>query len=530
MLIKKTVDEWLNDTSYAVDPAYVPSEFALGFVSFMKLVNAEKPEVNKTPVMHYHMLDNITGKKRDTVNMCARGTAKSTIMGEYLYLYLAVYGDIPGFGDVDYSLYVSDSIENGVKKMRLRLERKWQNSAFLQKYLPTTKFTDVRWYFKNTNGKELVITGHGGRTGVRGTVELGTRPQLAILDDLISDDDARSPTIIETIENTIYSKVDYALDPNKRKTIWSGTPFNSKDPLYKAVESGVWHVNVYPVCETFPCSREVFKSSWEDRFTYDYVNDQYTKSKGAGKLDSFNQELMLRIMSDEERLIEDSDIIWYNRSNVLTNKGAYNFYITTDFATSDKEHNDFSVISVWAYTNNGDWLWVDGMCKKVLMDKTIDTLFKFAQEYSPIETGIETSGQQGGFIAWIQNEMMSRNIYFALSKGKNSNSIGIRPTKDKMSRFQQNAVPLFKAKKIWLPEELRDSDGLVEMLSELKLATIKGFRSKHDDVMDTITMLAELNAWKPSEMSVEEDSGSSNAGSFIWDDIVPDETRSSYFV
>ena len=534
-LPKRTVDEWLNDISYGPDPTYVPSEFALEFVSFIKLVNGEKGEENKTPVIHYHMLDNIAGKKQNTANMCSRGLAKTTIFAEYLFLYLAVYGSIPGFGEVDYALYVSDSIENGVKKMRLRLERRCQISPFLQKYLSPNKgyaFTDIRWYFKNASGKEFVVTGHGAKTGVRGTVELNTRPHLAVLDDLLSDDDARSPTIIENVENTVYSAIDYALHPAKRKVIWSGTPFNAKDPLYKAIESGVWHVNVYPVCESFPCTREEFSGAWEDRFDYDYVMNQYIKSKGAGKLDSFNQELMLRIMSDEERLIEDSDLIWYKRRNVLSQLGAYNFYITTDFATSNAQHADFSVINVWALNNNGDWLWVDGFCKRVLMDATIDELFRLVQLYRPQEVGIETSGQQGGFISWIQNEMGLRNNYFTLSTGKNSKSVGIRPTKDKMSRFQQNAVPLFKSKKIWLPEDLRDSAELTELLLELSLATLKGFKSKHDDQLDTISMLAELNSWRPSEVSTyEEEELPSGRSSSMWGDAdTQAPADSSYYV
>jgi len=347
---------------------------------------------------------------------------------------------------------------------------------------------------------------------------------------LLGDEDARSATIIENVENTVYSAIDYALHPAKRKVIWSGTPFNAKDPLYKAIESGVWHVNVYPVCESFPCSEEEFKGAWEDRFSYDYVNTQYLKAKGAGKLDSFNQELMLRITSEEDRLVNDSDITWYKRNNVLKNRGAYNFYITTDFATSDREHADFSVINVWALNNNGDWLWVDGFCKRTLMNNTIDELFRLVQEYRPQEVGIETTGQQGGFISWIQNEMGQRNIYFTLSKGKNSNTIGIRPTKDKMSRFQQNAIPLFKSKKIWFPEELKDSKELVELLFELSLATLKGFKSKHDDQIDTITMLAELNAWKPSEVGPQEEEEDELQDSTMWGDQPRKIGDSSYFV
>ena len=531
-IVKKTVDEWLNTIDYHDDPDYVPSEFALEFVSFIKLVNGERGEEHKTPVVHYRMLDQIAGKKQNTLNMCHRGLAKTTLLGEYLFLYIGAFGKLPGFGKIDLALYVSDSIENGVKNMRKNLEFRWETSEFLRKYITSIRFTDIRWEFNNASGNRFIVKGYGAKTGVRGAKEMGQRPTLAVLDDLISDEDARSDTIIASVEDTVYKAVDYALHPTKSKTIWSGTPFNAKDPLYKAVESGAWYVNVFPVCENFPCSEEEFRGAWEDRFDYQYVVRQYEKAKLAGKLDSFNQELMLRIMSDEDRLIEDGDIIWYKRSTVLTQKGAYNFYITTDFATSDKEHADFSVINVWAYTNNGDWLWVDGVCKRMLMDATVNELFRLVQEYSPQEVGIETTGQQGGFISWIQNEMGLRNNYFTLSKGKGSNTIGIRPTKDKMSRFQQNAVPLFKSKKIWLPEELKDSKELVELIYELSLATLKGFKSKHDDQIDSISMLVELNAWRPSEVATAAEREEESDMSHMWgdDDINKKRGDSSYFV
>ena len=537
---KKTVDDWLNEIDYSEDPNYVPSEFALEFVNFIKLLHgSDNPTEHKTPTVHYKMLDNLTGKKEKIANMCSRGLSKTTVFGEYLFLYIAVYGDIPGFGEVDYALYVSDSIENGVKKMRLRLQRHCENSAFLAKYLDSYRFTDIRWYFKNKQGKEFVVTGHGATTGIRGTVELGTRPQLAVLDDLLSDDDAKSPTIIANVEDTVYKALNYALHPNKRKTIWSGTPFNSKDPLYKAVESGAWSVNVYPVCEKFPCTKEQFKGAWEERFTYEYVKKQYEDALKVGKIDSFNQELMLRIMPEEERLIKDTDIIWYQRKVLMRNKGMYNYYITTDFATSDKQHADYNVICVWAYNNQGDWYLVDIFCKRCLMDETIDNLFRLAQIWRPQEVGIEITGQQGAFISWIQSEMMNRNIFFPLSRGKTADgkpgkTFGIRPLKDKMSRFQQNALPLFASKKLWFPEELKDSEEMVELLNEICLATYKGFKSKHDDVIDTISMLPELNAWKPSETGeMEQESNSSNDRSGLWEEHEIGESNtqhSSYFV
>lgn len=854
------VEDYLNATRYDDDVNYVPSEFALEFVTFIKLVNGQQGEEHQTPVVHYRMLDTITQGGTQIINLCHRGIAKTTVMGEYLFLYLGVYGNLPGFGKVDLALYVSDSIENGVKNMRKNLEFRWDNSDFLKEYIVSIRFTDIRWEFTNADGNTFIVKGYGAKalsldselhtlegrttigeckvgdqifgadgkltkitaksevfhkpmyrlsladgrslkvsedhlnpvvintnpnntvrweeavlttkelllqplvhtkkgnlkhrgtsskslvavknieplqypevalpvdpytlgvvigdgrirkkcgsveltvhedelahyhaniphpfgaiyrdprshavtqsirglgpamkaleinvrgehkfipheylvgsieqrlallqglmdtdgtvsetgrmsftssshqlvddlaclarslggtankiqkhcgseayrveiwmslnpfrlerkasrfipkqkhvavvaidrvadepsqciavdneerqfvadcyfrthnTGVRGAKEMGKRPQLAVLDDLISDEDARSTTVIAAVEDTVYKAVTYALHPTRNMIIWSGTPFNAKDPLYKAVESGAWAVNVFPVCESFPCTREEFKGSWPDRFTYDFVKAKYDTAVKLGKVDTFNQELMLRIMSEEDRMIQDSDIGWYKIDAVLRHKSRFNFYITTDFATSEKQKSDFSFISVWAYNNAGDWLWVDGICKRQLMDKNIDDLFRLSQIYKPQSVGIEVTGQQGGFIPWIQNEMLERNIYFTLASEGNEGKPGMRPNTNKMVRFN-TVVPLFKARKVFFPIEKKFEPPMVEAMNELSLIAVSGIRSKHDDFLDTASMLSSLHTWKPSE---EAPVVSSGQGDGMWDiDIEEDPT------
>ena len=497
----KTVEDYLNETNYSSLEGYQPSDFALGFINFMKLVDGGESK-NKTPVVHLKMLDNfVVNNGKDTINMCHRGIAKSTLL-EYLIFYIAVFGELPDFGTVPYALYVSDTMDNGVDTMKNALESRYYNSPFLQKYLPKVKFIKDKWDFTNLDGVRFVVSGHGAQTGVRGTRENGgQRPVLALLDDLISDKDANSQAVITAVENTIDKAIEHALDPQKRKIIWNGTPFNARDPLYKAVNSGAYNVNVYPVCEYFPCSREDFKGSWPDRFTYDSILTSYTKAVRKGNVAAFNQELMLRIMSSEERSIQDEDIQWYKLSNVMENKNNFNFYITTDFATAGGAHNDFSVISVWAYNSEGQWFWVDGVCKKQDMSQNIKDLFRLAQKYRTnlLGVGIEVSGQQGGFVNWIQDEMFTKNVYFHISSDNNGNKPGIRPTsrQNKISRFNL-IVPWFKSHKIFLPIEKKETESLLEAVNELSLVSPAGFKSKHDDWSDTLSMLMQMNPIKPS--------------------------------
>lgn len=526
------VEDYLDNISYEYDPNYVPSTFAIGFVDFIKLVNGEKGEEHRTPIVHYRMLDTLTERGTNVINLCHRGVAKTTVMAEYLFLYLACFNELPEFGEVSLALYVSDSIENGVKNMRKNLEFRWQNSEFLKKLLPddgkSIRFTDIRWEFNNTAGKTFIVKGYGAKTGVRGAKEMGVRPQLAILDDLISDEDARSVTVIASVEDTVYKAVKYALHPTKRKIIWSGTPFNAKDPLYKAVGSGTWSVNVFPVCERFPVDREEFRGSWPDRFTYDYVKDNYDDCLKNGKLDTFNQEMMLRIMSEEDRVIQDSDVQWYRRDLVLRFKGNFNFYITTDFAVSERDKADPSCISVWAHNNAGDWFWVDGQLERQLMNKNIDDLFKYCSLYNPMGVGIEVTGQQGGFIPFIYEKQIERNIFFPLVSENNRNQPGIRPSTNKMERFNV-ALPLFKAKKIYFPQELKQSPIMLEAMNQLSLISVSGFKSKHDDFLDTVSMIPLMKAFKPSE----EVPMAHNTESSVWESYDPSPSHnalSSYLV
>ncbi len=858
---EKKVGDFLNETDYSVDPLYLPSDFALGFVAFIKMVNGAQGEENLTPVVHYKMLDTITEGGRNIINLCHRGIAKTTLMAEYLFLYIACYGELADFGTVNLAIYVSDSVDNGVKNMRKNLEFRYENSDFLRQYIPEARFTDTRWEFKNVDGHTLVIKGYGAKalsldselftakgrltiadcrvgdqifgadgqlttitakseifhkpmyrltladgrtlkvsedhynpvmvntnpnniarweekvlttlellkqpllhtkkgnlkhrgttskslvgvrniepleyptadlpidpytlgtvigdgrirkdcgsveltvhedelahyhaqipyefgslyidprscavtqsirglgkrlkamelnvrgeqkfipheyflgsieqrlallqglmdtdgtvsetgrmsftssshqlvddlaclvrslggsastvrahshaaayrveiwmemnpfrldrkaarfqakvrhvalvsieriadepsqciavdneerqfvaecyfrthnTGVRGAKEMGQRPQLAVLDDLISDEDARSATVISAVEDTVYKAVDYALHPKKKMIIWSGTPFNAKDPLYKAVESGAWRVNVFPVCETFPCEEHEFRGSWPDRFTFAYVKAQYDKAMRLKKIDTFNQELMLRIMSEEDRLVLDSDIRWYKRDGVLKNKENFNFYITTDFATSEKQKADFSVISVWAVNNNRDFFWVDGICKRQDMSVNVKDLFDFVSRYKPQQVGIEVSGQQQGFASWILEQQIARNIFFNLASDQNGAKPGIRPNTNKLVRFN-GILPLFKAGKLYFPIEMKREAPMLEAIDELSLVSAAGFRSKHDDFCDTISMLAALQIWWPSETIEAERSGDSGD---VWDLDMHEETLS----
>lgn len=498
-LQKKKLDEWLDTVNYAElnSDKYTPTPFALMFMNFIKLVNGGVGESHLTPPVHLKMLDKLVSGRPYVANLCFRGAGKTALFMEYFILFLAVFNSLPGFGEVSSMIYVSDSMDNGVKSARKNIQFRYENSEFMMNWVPKATFTDNYMEFHNKEGKRLACKMFGAKTGLRGTKMFGKRPVLAVLDDLISDDDAKSLAAMTAIKDTVYKGVNHALDPTRRKVIFNGTPFNSEDILIEAVESGAWDVNVWPVCERFPCTREEFVGAWEDRFSYDYISEQYDMAVKTGKLAGFYQELMLRISSEEERLIQEADIRWFSRQQLLNNKSSFNYYITTDFATSAKQTADYSVISVWAYNAAGDWFWVDGVCERQTMDVTINDLFRLVSEYKPQSVGVEVTGQQGAFIQWLQQEQMNRNIWFTFASSEKSGAPGIRPMVDKLSRLNI-VVPWFKMGKIYFPEEMKSSVIMGHFMGQIRLATSSGLKGK-DDCLDTISMLGFLKPWRPSE-------------------------------
>ena len=499
MLLKQTLDEWLDSVSYKEinSDSFQPSVFSLLFMNFIKLVNGQEGEEHKTPPVHLRMLDKVISPSQYIANLCFRGAAKTTLFGEYFFLFLGMYGWLPEFGGVSGGIYVSDSMENGVKSLRKNMEFRYENSPFLKEWIPKATFTDAYIEFENKDGHKFGLKMFGAKTGLRGTKIFGKRPTVCVLDDLVSDDDAKSKAAMIAIKDTVYKGVNHALHPSKRKVIFNGTPFNTDDILIEAVESGAWDVNVWPVCERFPCTKEEFQGAWDDRFTFEYVLAQYEMAVKTGKLAGFFQELMLRITSEEERLVQDAEIRWYKRQLLLSNKSNFNFYITTDFATSEKQAADMTVISVWAYSANGDWFWVDGICERQLISKTFDDLFRLVQMYKPQQVGVEISGQQQAYISLLQKEMMVRNIWFNFASSEKSGTPGIKPMADKLSRFNL-VVPWFKAGKMHFPEEMKLSRIMGIAMGQIRMVTSSGMKGK-DDFVDTISMLGFLSPWRPSE-------------------------------
>lgn len=510
--------------------SYIPTQQSLEFIAFIRACNIEE---NANAEIHYRLADKYFGKHKQIVIESFRGSAKSTIM-EWFVIYAAVNGSIYNFGDVDFIAFVGDSAENGVKNFFRNLATKIDQSELLREHLTIQRKTDSEMELVNQAGHQMNIKGFGMKTNIRGVRYNNARPDILIMDDVTTNEALTSTIIQKTINDNFYKALVPALHPTKFRIYVIGTPISENDILHQLTSNETWLTHKFPICEKFPCTKEEFVGNWEDRFPYEAVKEKYEMFKGSGELQSFYQEYMLEITDLSTLLVDESDIRWFDPTIVKASSGGYNIYIATDFATSQKKSADFSTIGVFAISNNNDWMLVDGQCKRQPMSDNIDDVFKYVKKWNPISVGIESSGQQQGFISIIEEQMMRRNTWFTFARKPGSKEPGIRPMKDKVHRFVTGVQPKFKQGKVWLPKpEILESHNpkllelVNEMTHELSRFTLAGgvVSLANDDALDLLNQLSEMETFAPSNEVLP--NGVNSFGDIEFDPDFYDEPNSS---
>jgi len=325
-----------------MEDAYIPSAEALKFIAFLRATGNES---NVSPKAHYQIADALFSSEEKDWKLlieCLRGMGKSTVV-EYAIIYAAVLGIWPGFGAVPFIVFLGASQEGNTKQFFKNVGNKIERSDFLRQLVKVVRQTDGEIELENINGVAMSIIGKGMTTNWRGLrSKRGERPTVLVADDILSNEVITSETIRNTVDTNWYNSALPAMDPIKHKIIYIGTPLSEADLLSQLKNSGAYTCIRFPLCSKFPCDITEFDSIWPDRFSYKYVSDMYKQYEAAGKTKSFYTEYMLELTDLSTLLVDEDDIQWFDTGVVSKNKSGYNFYISTDFATSTKKSADYS--------------------------------------------------------------------------------------------------------------------------------------------------------------------------------------------
>ena len=559
---KFDIDMALDTIDYSF-PWYRPTEEALEFFNLMRLVQGKDFEFS-TPMAHYFMIDVIFGnvnvkqfpyseevKKQIIVNtkrvavMASRGLAKSSVITAFLPVYLAVKGTLPKYGKVYFMVAIAASAQGGGRVISKSIQSLCQDSTFCNNYFSDMRFTETESEFTrkgegSLDDRTFLVRTMGYSGGIRGTrSNIGAhRPDILAFDDTILNTSAAySKTQMDSLEEIIFSDAENALVGGGKGRIYHVfTPFHMADPNVKMLTSGAYTPIVLPICENIDEStkKKDFKGAWTAMHPFEAVQAQYKAAKASNKVQSFMQERMLRITSEEERMVPEYLIKTYpSRGAIMANIENFNLLITTDFTASNSLEGDFSGIALWAISQNDEKYLLDLWLQKCTIQDQFEALFKMIEKWSkwgkgaPIEVGVEIDGQQQVNIFALDKMKIEKNIWFnyARQKGKGAGQVGIRSRKEaggKVDRFRA-ILPEFEMGRIKFPEDIMETPAMIEMMDELRKASHSGFGSLHDDGLDLISQIGMIEYYTPTGDAVVAKDTLDMQGNSIWGAMLDDE-------
>jgi predicted phage terminase large subunit-like protein len=475
------------------DKPYYPSKetvrFFLWFNSFFK-------EDNKSAEAHYQLIDHINKRYKYKGIECHRGLAKSTLVGIYQMIYWAFLGKKPGLGEVDYVLYIMDTVSQVASAFEQIIMILEENTE-LAKHLEVKKSKlgdDPTIYIYNKDLKKTIyFKGRGSGQKIRGTRIAGKRPNVVILDDIENDENVESNDSREKLRNWFFNAVLPAVNPNRFEIIFIGTPLHQDALLINLLESDSWYFIQIPVAEelTEDMILDQHKakniiSSWSDRFTPSYIRETYLMYKNTNRITGFWQEMMLQITPKENMLFDMSKLRSYSTTDMKDTLNTLTYYISVDLAISEKSSADYTVIAVIGVSENNDWFLVDGFYGRIKPDETINKIFEYVTIYKPYEVILEKVAFQASMKTFIEKEMLARGRFF------NLNMI-TRPThKNSKLSVIKGLQPIIELGKLWLPDDYIGSF-VAELKNEMMMITNEKILAKHDDLIDAVSQLTLVN-------------------------------------
>lgn len=369
----------------------------------------------------------------------------------------------------------------------------------------------------------------GIRSGSRNPVT-GDRYAIIIADDVIKNEaEAYSETIMHNVTTALTSDALNAMRAKKTQLVLINTPFHKKDPIYMMVESGMYTPLVVPICKKIDdyLEEDAFDGVWTDMHDYSSVMERYLNAKGSNSTRAFNQELMLRVANEEDRMVTDTMIQWYDRNLIMSLLDGYSLYVTTDFTTTSAAKSDFSALAVWAVSSNNDYFLLDVCVRRQELGEQYNELFRMVRTWSKggryLEVGIEVDGQQKAHLFNIKQMMQKQNLFFSFARQKGAPTgregiLSAASGTNKLERFRY-ILPKFQNMKFYFPEQLKDNKDMIEGLKQIKGATHAGFTSS-DDFCDCVSQLEMMDVREGSgvdDLPYKETGRSRDVWGDMWD-------------
>ena len=391
----------------AVDSILFPQVF------FPQTVRQSSPDAHKRIWEH---LDNPRARYLNL--LAARGWAKTTLLR--LFVAKRVAYDISRT-----ILYVGASEGHAVRSvswLRGQIERNNLYQSAFSLSLKKKSETELHIHH-GVSGRPITILGVGITGNIRGINFDDYRPDLIILDDILTDENAATLEQREKITNLVFgalkeSLAPYTEEPNA-KLVHLFTPQHGEDVGAIALKDPQWTSEVF-ACWTpgtlfLPVEEQI--SSWPDRYPTRTLREEKKSAMARNQSSIFAREMECRIISPEASAFKRDWLQFYDEET--RPKGAFTVIAVdpvpppSDVQLAKNLHGkDFEAISVCARYGGKYYLLDYTQNKGHDPGWTIAKVFEFALRYRASQIVVEAVGYQRVLEFILRQEMARRQQYF----------------------------------------------------------------------------------------------------------------------
>lgn len=425
-----------------------------------------------------------------------RGTAKSTVASLLYPLYRVA------FKQQDEELFIVIISESGKQarnflgRIKYHLDNADEFRLFFGDY---SKNTALRWReddIKLKDGTRIVALGTG--QSIRGYIEGDTRPNIVVVDDFESENNALTPEARAKNRKWLTEAVMPSL-ADEAKIIVIGTVISEDCFLFHAKDSGTWDVQWYEIL------KEDGTSLWPDKFPLERIENIKKEFQSVDNLRGFYQEYMNQPQPPEEapfkpRYMREHHYQWerIEGQNCLVKEVRnddgdmsrtvvpIDIYCGVDTASSLSIRADYFVIAMIGVDYHGKKYVIDierGRVDPALQPQMIiDKYTKFR----PLKVKIETIAYQEALRSNVRKLMFEQDLYIPGIEN------GVKPRNSKSERLLSLVPVLARGDFYFRPQDVTAQQ---EFLSYPT--------GKHDDIMDAIWLAVEHS--KPCGVKTVED-------------------------
>lgn len=365
------------------------------------------------------------------------------------------------------------------------------------------KETETDIIVATEDGHKFRIIAKGSEQKLRGLLWNGKRPDIMVLDDMESDEQVMNKERRNKFRRWFYGALIPALSENgiiryvgtilhqdsmlEQLMPKVGGIYVVEEPLkmYQTKYAGFWHTVKYRAH-----SEDFSQILWPDRWSKEklkQVRDEYVQ---RGLSDKYSQEFLNIPIDESTAFFRRPDFL---AESVDDKKKLLNYYITGDFAISERDRADYTVFMVGGMDEAGILHIRNVIRARMDGQEIVETMIGLQKVYNPIAFGIEEMQVSKAIGPYLNRAMIESNTFINLIMMKPHRSDKITRAQSIRARMRASGVKFDKG---------------ADWYQDLEEECITFPRSRHDDQVDTLAylgLLIDKIVDAPTEAEAEEE-------------------------